>query len=278
MMFADLHVHTNLSDGTFTPEQAVREARQRDLSCIAITDHDTVYALGPALKESSNFNVEVIPGVELTTEIDDYEIHILGYFIDWQAEWFKKRLEQLCNMRRERALEMIKRLKEFGIELNPDELIQEAGPGSIGRLHIARLLQKKGYVLAIQDAFNRYIGENRPCYVRRLRLTPAEAINMVIDLKGLAVLAHPYTIGNDEFIPKLARSGLRGIEVYYPEHTRAATEHYQNLAQKYGLLVTGGSDCHGLGKDKVLMGEVKIPYSLVEILKKEVEILRGGER
>ena len=277
MKYADLHIHTKFSDGTFTPERIVKQAHELGLSCIAITDHDTVCAIEPARKEAESLGIELIPGVELAAEIDDYEIHILGYFIDWRAGWFGKKLEQICDVRRRRALAIIEKLRAFGISLDSGEVMREAAVGSVGRLHIARIMERGGFVHSIQEAFNKYIGNGRPCYVKKFRLTPAEAINMIYRLKGLAVLAHPYTIGNDELIPGFVQLGLRGIEVYYPEHNRSTTGHYRDLAEKYGLLVTGGSDCHGLGKDRVLMGEVKIPYDLVEALKKEAEALKSGQ-
>jgi len=278
LKYADLHIHTKFSDGTFSPERIVKQAHQLGLSCIAITDHDTVCAIEPARREAEGLGIELIPGVELAAEIDDYEIHILGYFIDWQAGWFRKKLEQICDVRKRRALAIIEKLRAFGISLDSDEVMREAAVGSVGRLHIARIMERGGFVHSIQEAFNKYIGNGRPCYVKKFRLTPAEAINMIYRLKGLAVLAHPYTIGNDELIPGFVQLGLRGIEVYYPEHNRSTTGHYRDLAEKYGLLVTGGSDCHGLGKDRVLMGEVKIPYDLVEALKKEAEALKSGQK
>ncbi|UCB57470.1 MAG: PHP domain-containing protein [Candidatus Omnitrophota bacterium] len=278
MKYADLHIHTNFSDGTFSPQRVIEQARGAGLACIAITDHDTVYAIEPAMQEAEKLGIELIPGVELTAELDDCEVHILGYFIDWQAEWFRKKLEQICDVRKKRALSIIEKLGALGIKLDVDEVMREAGFGSVGRLHIARIMQKEGFVGSIQEAFRKYIGRGCPCYVKRFRLTPGEAIDMIHRLKGLAVLAHPYTLGNDELIADFIQLGLRGIEAYYPEHNKAKTEHYLRLAEKYGLLVTGGSDCHGLGKDRILMGEVKIPYNLVELLKKEAELLKSGQK
>jgi predicted metal-dependent phosphoesterase TrpH len=277
MKYADLHIHTIFSDGTFTPERTVRHARQLQLSCIAITDHDTVGAIGRAQAQARDLNIEVIAGVELTTEIDDQEMHILGYCIDWQKSWFKQKLEEICNVRRSRALAIIEKLKTFGITLDPAELLKLAGPDAVGRLHIARMMQAQGFVHSIQEAFNKYIGNGRACFVKRFKLTPLEAIKMIASLNGLAVLAHPCTIGNDELIFELVHAGLRGLEVYYPEHNQATRLHYKNLAQKYGLLITGGSDCHG-SKDRLMMGEVKVPYSLVDELKKEAEAIRSGQR
>ena len=138
------------------------------------------------------------------------------------------------------------------------------------------MLLKEGYVHSIKDAFDRYIGNRRPCYVKKFKLTPAEAIEMIKRLRGIAVLAHPYVIASDQLIIELIQLGLRGIEVYYPEHDQSAIDRYKNMAEKYGLLLTGGSDCHGLGKNKIMIGAVKIPYNLVEALKAERRILENG--
>lgn len=274
MRYADLHIHTMFSDGTFSPEEAVKEAHKLGLSCIAITDHDAVSAIEPAMRAANTLDTEVIPGIELTAEMDNNEVHILGYFIDWQAQWFQDKLEQICAVRKKRALTIIEKLKAQGIHLDPDELLRLSAPGSVGRLHIARMLEREGFVYSTQEAFNKYIGNGRPCYVKKFNLPPAEAIEIICRLKGLAVLAHPYTLGNDEFIPELVQMGLRGLEVYYPEHGKSTTRHYLNLAQKYGLLVTGGSDCHGNSYNGGMFGQIKLPYNLVEALKKEAEILR----
>lgn len=278
MKYADLHIHTKFSDGTLSPEQVVKEAHKVGLSCIAITDHDEISGIRPAIEEANKVNLEVIPGVELSAEIDDYEIHILAYFIDWQVKWFKDKLKQICDVREKRALTIIEKLKSQGIDLNPDEVLGLAAKGAVGRLHIAKMLERGGFVHSIQEAFNKYIGNGCPCYVKKFKLTPAEAIDMIRRLKGLAVLAHPYNIGNDELIPEFVQLGLRGIEAYYPGQDKATSEHYKNLATKYGLLITGGSDYHGLAKNKALLGEVKVPYSLVEELKKQAEFLQGGRK
>ncbi|MCQ9208048.1 MAG: PHP domain-containing protein [Omnitrophica bacterium] len=278
MKYADLHIHTKFSDGSFTPEQVIEQAQQLGLSCVAITDHDEVAGIGPAIKCASDFDLEVIPGVELSVEIDSNEVHILGYFIDWQQRWFQDKLKTICQVRKTRALTIIERLKAQGINLAPDELLQEAEPGSVGRLHIARMLEKHGFVHSTQEAFNKYIGNGRLCYVKKFKLSPAEAIEMIRRLKGVAVLAHPYHIANSEqLINEFVQLGLRGIEAHYPEHDKATSEYYQNLAQKHGLLITGGSDYHGLGKAGAQMGDVKIPYDLVEQLKKEAESIRSGQ-
>ena len=170
MKYADLHIHTKFSDGTFTPERVVHQAREKGLSCIAITDHDEVKGCAPAKKEAEKFDIEVIPGVELSAEIGNYEIHILGYFIDWQEKWFQDKLRQICDVRRKRALTIIEKLKARGIDLDPDELLRQATVGSVGRLHIARMLKDQGFVYSIGEAFNKYIGNDRPCYVKKFKL------------------------------------------------------------------------------------------------------------
>lgn len=278
MKYADLHIHTNFSDGTFTPEQVVRQAQEKGLCCIAITDHDTVSAIEPAIKEAEKSNIELIPGVELTAEVNDCEIHLLGYFVNYQTQWFTDKLDQICAVRRRRALHIIEKLKNCGIDLDPEELMSEVSSGSIGRPHIASMMKKKGYVISLQEAFDKYIGNGCPCYVKKFKLTPAEAIEMIRKVGGLAVLAHPHYMGNDRLISEFARLGLKGIEVYYAEYNSAVTEHYQNLAKKYGLLITGGSDCHGQSEGRPKIGGVKIPYNLVEAMKKEIEILRNEQK
>ena len=277
MKYADLHIHTRFSDGTFTPSSLVNEAKKNGLCCIAVTDHDEVRAIGPVKDKAKRLDIEVIPGVELSAEIDNCEAHILGYFIEWQAQWFQRKLKQIRDERRRRALAIIEKLKAYDINLNAEEVLHQASIGSVGRLHIARMLQAGGFVHSIQEAFDKYIADGGPCYVKKFKSTPLEVIEMIRRLKGIAVLAHPYTLKNEEIIGEFVRMGLRGIEAYYPEQNQSTMKHYQNLAAKYGLLVTGGSDCHGLTKDKKSMGSVKLPYELVEALKEEAEALRSGK-
>jgi len=271
---ADLHVHTNISDGTFSPEKAVGYAKLHGLDAIAITDHDTCAAITPAIMVAKDMGIEIIPGVELTAEVDDDEIHILGYFIDWQDSAFTKKLEELCRAREERAKEILRRLTEQGIELKYEELLEIAGygNGSVGRLHIANLLYKKGKIACIRDAFAKYIGNNCPAYVKKFKLSPKEAADMIKSVGGVSVLAHPKTINTEtkplrDIVKMLADEGIQGIEVYHSDHTKAEISKFNKLAVEYGLLITGGSDCHGLGKKEIMMGKVKVPYELVEELR-----------
>ncbi|MFN7170522.1 MAG: PHP domain-containing protein [Candidatus Omnitrophota bacterium] len=265
--FADLHIHSFFSDGKFSPQEILEKAEEVGLSCIAITDHDCVDALPFALQESAF--IEVIPGVELTAEFADHEVHILGYFVDYQRDDFVKKLDQLCRAREERMYKMVEKLNHYGIRVDYQEVMETKGEGSVGRLHLAYVLFKKGYVKNIQEAFQRYIGNHAPCYVSRFKILPQEAIKIIKDAKGIPVLAHPYKMNNDFLIGALVNDGIEGIEVYHPDHSPSVTEHYLRLAKEYSLLVSGGSDCHGIeGKKK--MGSIKISYELVEEMKEKI--------
>ena len=271
---ADLHVHTNISDSTFSPEKVVEYAKLAGLDAIAITDHDTCDAITPATILAKDINLEIIPGVELTAEVDDDEIHILGYFIDWQDAVFTQKLKELCRVREERAKEILKRLAEQGIDLKYEDLMELAGPatGSVGRLHIANLLYRKGKVACTREAFTKYIGNNCPAYVKKFKLSPKEAVDMIKSVGGVAVLAHPKTINTEtrslkDIIGTLAQDGIQGIEVYHSDHSAKDSNAFKKIAEEYNLLMTGGSDCHGLGKKEVLLGKIKVPYELVEKLR-----------
>lgn len=264
---ADLHVHTNFSDGTFSPEEVIQHASKIKLSCIAICDHDVLDAIGPCLAAGEKYGVEVIPGVEVTAEKQGCEIHMLGFYIDRKDEAFRAKLAQLCAQREKRIYDMIDKLKKHKINLDPGEVFKLSGKGSIGRLHLARMLYKKGYVATVDDAFRKYIGNNKSCYVGKINLTPEEAIDEIIKARGIPVLAHPGVMGKDEFIPSYIKHGLMGIEVYHTDHPPAAARRYEAMAKENNLLMTGGSDCHGLGKGRVLMGVVTVGYELVERLK-----------
>lgn len=267
--FADLHVHTLYSDGTFAPERVVEVAREKGLSAIAITDHDSVSGVDPAIGFAAKCGMEIIAGVELTAEEEDLEIHMLGYFIDWKAEWFEKKLEQIRQARLERIYEMVRKLKKVGVDIDTQKVLALSGRGAVGRLHLATVLYNDGAISSINEAFRKYIGEKAPCYVKKYKLTPKETIDMILKLGGVPVLAHPRILGRDDLIPRFAKDGLRGIEVYHTEHPAGTVSRYENLAVNCGLLMTGGSDCHGMGKGEVLLGKVKVPYSLVEALKEE---------
>lgn len=264
MKYADLHIHTKFSDGTLDAGQIVQEAKSSKVSCISITDHDSV----EAYNSLGQLDIEIIPGIELSSNIGDVEVHILGYFIDYKEEWFREKLIALRQVRVERIFQMCEKLNELGIVIKPEEILNSAGPSSsVGRLHLAKLMAEKGLVSNYREAFYKYIGEGRPAYVSKFKLTPYEAISLILKVKGIPVLAHPYSLTNQKIIPELIRAGLMGIEAIYPEHTPKQRDYYIKLAQENELFVTGGSDYHGYVKPEVKIGTVNIPYSLVEELK-----------
>ena len=265
MKYADLHTHTYFSDGTFSPQEVIALAKKEGLSCISITDHDSIdaYLSFPFQKE----DVELIPGIELTADLNNIEVHILGYLVDYQELWFQEKLREIRQERVSRLEEMCAKLSALGMPIRADEVLEFTGNAAVGRLHLARMMVKKGFVSSAQEAFNRFIGDGRPAYVSRFRLKPGEAIALIRKAGGVAVLAHPYSLANQELIPGFVQDGLMGLEAVYPEHTNSQVKRYKELAQKYGLLVTGGSDCHGQAKPEVKMGMVKLPYEYVESLK-----------
>lgn len=266
MKFADLHLHTRFSDGTFTPAELVSCARTAGLDCIAITDHDSTEGLGPAF-EAAGTALEVIPGIELTAEIQGEEIHLLGYLFDYRNQDFLVMLRRMREVRVERIYAICEKLKAHGVDLAPEEVFALAGGGAVGRLHVARALFQKRRVASVVEAFSRYIGNNGPAYVGKYKMTPQEAIGWILKVRGVPILAHPRTLRDRSLVADFIAAGLMGFEAFYPEHTPREEREFVDLAAKHGLLVTGGSDCHGMNKDEKLLGNVRLPYEYVERLK-----------
>jgi predicted metal-dependent phosphoesterase TrpH len=268
-LFVDLHVHTNSSDSTFSPAEIVKIAREEGFAALGITDHDSVAALAtmPALGEK--VGLEIVPGVELSAEMDGEEIHLLGYFISWQENWFREKLAELTRAREERAREIVRRLTTLGLDLSFEAVKELSGEASIGRLHIARALVSAGYVKNAGEAFRLYLGEGKPAYVKKFPLTPSEALEIVKSLKGLSSLAHPGLLRNDKLTLDIIKLGVDGLEVYHSDHNNTTAKNLLELCQRHKLLVTGGSDCHGLGKGKRLLGKVKLPYVYLTALKEK---------
>jgi len=265
--FADLHLHTFYSDGTYSPQELVIKSAQVGLSAIAVADHDTVKGIAPAIEAGKEYSIEVIPAIELSAESQGIEIHILGYLIDEHNPQLLERLELLRANRIERIYKIIDKLKASGVKLAPESVFALSRGGTLGRLHIARALLETCKVSTLAEAFGRYIGDKGPAYVLGFKFSPQEAIELIKRCHGLPVLAHPYLIKDDTLIAQFISYGLRGLEVYYPEHSQSMTNFYLDLAKKNNLLVTGGSDCHGKAKPGVKVGSIKVPYALVEKLK-----------
>jgi hypothetical protein len=276
MKYADLHVHTHFSDSTFSPEEVVACARDKGLAAIAICDHDSIDGIGPCREIGRALGVEIIPGIELTVEREEAEIHILGYLIDYTLGWLRRKLKDIQDYRIGRVHRIVEKLGREGIKIDAADVFKLAGKGSVGRLHIAQALIRSGKVKSYREIFDKYIGFQKPCYVSNIHFTPQEAIGMVLKAGGVPVVAHPSTMGKHDYIPELVECGLRGIEVYHTDHKASAVKRYEEMAKERGLLMTGGSDCHGMGKGRVLLGGVRVPYTLVEKIKIESERIRRG--
>lgn len=249
MLYADLHIHSNYSDGKLSPEEIVQLSIQKGIKCISITDHDNVSAqyIIDSFKEQNSINI--IPGLELSSQYNDIEIHILGYFIDIENKNLKQKLEDIRNLRQERARDIIIKLKKLNINVNYEEIYDNDYDRSIGRLHIAKLLVEKGAADSIKEAFMKYLMRGRPAFVERCKINYKDALKLITDAKGIPVLAHPGEIYRDMIIETIIKDlkvyGLKGIEVFHPSHSIKSINNYYNLSKKYSLHITGGSDCHG---------------------------------
>ena len=265
----DLHLHSCISDGKYTPAEVVSKAAGAGLTVIALTDHDNVDGIAPALEAAKNFpRLKVIPGVEISTEKPDGEVHVLGYFIDYTNPELLATLTLMRDSRQQRAEDMVARLAALGLPVDWQRVQEIAGDGSIGRPHIARAMLEKGYIATIKEAFERYIAWGGPAYVERQKLDPEVAVGLILRAKGLPVLAHPLFINDPEpLIARLKKSGLIGIEAYYGRYTAEAIRKLLSLAEKYDLIATGGSDYHGLDDAaETMMGGADVPMAAAERL------------
>jgi predicted metal-dependent phosphoesterase TrpH len=264
----DLHIHSTVSDGRLTPTEIVREAAERGLTYIALADHDSVDGIAPAQAAAQAFlKLKVIPCVEISTDIPQGEVHVLGYFIDYTDHEFEATLNRFRNSRLRRAQGMVAKLDNLGIHVDWQRVQQIAGGSSIGRPHIAQAMLEKGYIDSIKQAFTEYLGRNRPAYVEREKMTPAEAVALIVKAQGLPVLAHPLTSNDPEaMIIELKAAGLVGIEAYYDGYTAEEINRLVGLADKHNLIVTGGSDYHGLDPTETAIGDADLPLESVEQL------------
>jgi predicted metal-dependent phosphoesterase TrpH len=270
MKFADLHLHTNFSDGTFTPEELVLHAQKAGLACIAVTDHDSVEACARVGAACASVKMEFIPGTELTAELDDTELHLLGYFLDIHNEKLLTEIARFQAVRQNRIHEMVVRINELGTPLKAESVFALANCKSPGRPHVARAMVKEGFVKNLDEAFERFLKKGRPAWVPKSKISALEAIELVHQAGGLAVMAHPGLNRTDNIIPGLVAAGMDGIECFHTKHSTAMSERYLEIADKHHLLVTGGSDCHGFSKGKPLIGTVRLPYEHVEKMKERI--------
>ena len=272
----DLHVHTTASDGTMSPKQIVSYAKQKGLIAIGITDHDTISGIEEAQKEGKLLGIEVIPGIEISTEFNG-EMHLLGYYIKETFQLIKK-LNGIRDKREIRNVKIISKLNERGIDVSLEEVKEIAKGESIGRPHIAMVLMQKGYVDSVRTAFDKYLGKGKIAYVDREKVSPEEGIKIILEAGGLPVLAHPKYLNLsgaelDILLVKLKEYGLVGIEAYYSMNTKNETGIYLRVAIKHGLAVTGGTDFHGNNKPEIDIGtgkgNMKLKYDIVNNLLKK---------
>lgn len=263
-MFADLHVHTNVSDGASSPVEVVQYAARINLRCIAITDHDTMDGVDTARVEAELNGVDLLSGVELSTECDGMEVHILGYCINQENSNFKKHLIAFQNARLSRARKIISKLRHLDLNIEINQVMELAGAGSIGRPHIAKVLLAEGKVDSVAEAFEKYIGIGRPAYEPRMKYHPLEMISLIKEAGGVPVLAHPGISCDEKLVRYLVEGGLQGIEVYHPQHNRDMEKMYLKICREHNLIVSGGSDFHGLGvTNHGKLGESVVPYETV---------------
>ena len=282
----DLHAHTTASDGMLAPRELVRLAVKHGVRVLAITDHDSTDGLAEAMDEARRHPpLEIVPGLEINGDVPGRgdggpaEIHVLGYAVDWDAVWFQDFLSEQREERRQRVYRMAERLAELGMPIDPAEVLALVKEGSAGRPHVARVMVNRGYVGSVREAFDRYLRAGGPANVPRQRLAPEDAVAVIRRARGVPVLAHPGLAGRDDMILDLVRSGLMGIETYYPEHSAAQTAMYLELCRRHNLVATGGSDYHGreLGK-AAHPGTPAIPLAVWEELKARAEQARAESR
>ena len=275
-MNIDLHIHTTASDGSLAPAEVVREAAGAGLSVVAIADHDTMRGVPEALGAQEEHGVVVVPAVEMSASHPLGEPHILGYWIDHDDPVFQAFLERPRSSRIPRIIEMCKRLRDLGLEVRPEEVFEEAGGAdAVGRPHLARVLIAKGYVRDVEEAFQRYLKQGAPAYAERVRNGTRETLDMIRRCGGVSVIAHPGLIRDPELLDCLIREGAMGIEVLCHEHNGEAVERYSRLADRHGLIKTGGSDYHGdmLGQP-FRLGDLQVPYPFYLDLKEARDRIR----
>jgi len=266
-VFADLHLHTSFSDGTFSPEEVVVHAQRYGFSALSLTDHDTVEGCERMSRACVAAGIEFLVGSELTAEMSGHELHLLAYGLDLTNPRLLAELAKFQEVRQQRIREMVICLNKLGIPLPVEAVFALANCRAPGRPHVARALVQAGLCPTLDLAFERFLKKGKPAWVPKFKMSAVEAIALIHETGGLAVLAHPGLNRTDEFIPELNAGGLDGIECFHAKHSTAMAEHYLMIADQYSLLVTGGSDCHGLNKGKPLIGTIKLPYEHVAALK-----------
>lgn len=245
MKKSDLHIHTTYSDGILSPKEVVEWAVKKNLTDIAITDHDTTQGVQEAIDASIPLDINVIPGIELSCIEQGQEIHILGYYLDYKSPELKKFTKVLKYARESRNTDIIKKLNDLTIDISVEDVSAISKEGNMGRPHIAKALIKKGIVDTVDGAFKIYLGRGKPAYVERFKLTIKEGIDLIHSLGGVAVIAHPGLVSDKKVINYALKQNIDGIEAIHCKHTDEQVEYYLNLAKELNVIATAGSDCHG---------------------------------
>lgn len=270
---ADLHVHTTCSDGRLTPTELVRRAQAVGLYCVALTDHDTIEGLAEAQQQAACWGMVVVPGIELSVQVEKEEVHLLGYFFDPTHPALNEALAAYQKARAQRIEAMLERLQEVGVQLTADQMQAVIGRSVPGRPHVAQALVAAGYAASYAEAFQRYLLPGGPGYVPKQVWTAAEAVAILHEAGGIAVLAHPGAHLSDWVFRALLAAGIDGLEVIHPSHNAYLVQHYRQVARDFGLLETGGSDYHGhRAEDDALLGAYTIPHVRVERLRQKVSV------
>ena len=276
MAFVDLHLHSRFSDGTYAPEEVAAQAQRYGLAAIALTDHDSVEGCPETERACAAVGIEFIAGIELTSEQEENELHILGYCIDTHNARLLTEIARFQAVRQNRIREMVERLNRLRVPLSVDAVFALANCRAPGRPHVARALVAARLCGSLDEAFERFLKKNRPAWVPKFKMSGEKALELIHQAGGVAVLAHPGLNRTDEVIPGMVEAGIDGIECFHTKHSAATTEHYLQLADRFHLLVTGGSDCHGMSKGKPLIGTVRVPYQHLEKLKARVAEIRAA--
>jgi predicted metal-dependent phosphoesterase TrpH len=267
----DLHAHTTASDGTLAPAELVREAARRGVRVLAITDHDSTEGVPPALAAAAEHPpLEIVPGIEINTEVDGAEVHVLGYFLDHEADWLGALLRELREERAGRIHRITERLAGLGLPVDPAEVLALVREGSAGRPHVAQVMVQKGYVATVKEAFDRYLRAGGPAYVSHRKLSVRDACEVIHRATGVAVMAHPgFHAEAPALIRELAGEGrLDGVECYYAEHTPEQTAGFVGLCRELDLVPTGGSDFHGPAVRAATLGQPPVPWASYEALRR----------
>jgi predicted metal-dependent phosphoesterase TrpH len=264
----DLHVHTTFSDGDMTPGEMVSEAMRIGLAGIGIADHDSIGGVAEAAEAAGSSGFKVVAGVELSTSDGKTDVHVLGYMIDPENENLLSYIRLFKDARMKRGLTMVDKLREMGVNVDPDLVLQIANGGSVGRPHVAEALLRGGFVETYEEAFRKYIGFDSPAYVPKYALKPELAFQLIAEAGGVGGIAHPGTLRRDELITDFVSCGMKALEVYHPKHSEKHTAHYQRMAQKMGLVATGGSDTHGRRDGNLLLGTCTVPVSTIDEMRK----------